>query len=368
MEKRDYYDVLGVGRNASAAEIKKAYRKLALKYHPDKNSGSDSAEKFKEISEAYAVLSDSSKKAQYDRFGHAGFGQRYSTEDIFRGADFSSFEDLFEQMGFGGGAFGDLFGFGRRRRGDYGADLQASLKVSLKEAAKGVKKKIKIRRKVLCPSCNGSRAEPGSDVSVCPQCGGQGRVVMHRRLGAMAFRTAGVCPSCRGEGKTISVPCKTCGGKGKKEETGEISVDVPAGIDDGMNIRLSGAGEEGVNGSGDLYVHVEVEPHKKFRRRGEHIYVEVPVSFAQAAMGDRISVPTLSGEAELKIPSGTQSHTLFRLRGEGVPNVHSGRKGDEMVRVIVSVPRKLSGKQKELLKEFLEEENSPGILERLFKK
>jgi molecular chaperone DnaJ len=370
MDKRDYYEVLGVGKSASAGEIKKAYRKLALKYHPDKNSEAEAAEKFKEISEAYAVLSDSSKKAQYDQFGHAGFGQRYSQEDIFRGADFSSFADIFEQMGFGGGGFGDLFGFGggRRRRGDYGADLQAAIRISLKDAARGVKKKIKVRRKSLCESCGGSRAEPGSDVSVCTQCGGQGRVVMHRRLGAMAFQTAGICPSCRGEGKTILAPCKSCSGKGKKDKISEIRVDVPAGIDDGMNIRLSDAGEEGVNGSGDLYVHVEVEPHKEFRRRGDDIYAEVAVSFAQAALGDKISVPTLSGDAELKIPSGTQSHTLFRLRGEGMPNVHTGHKGDQMVRVIVSIPKKLSGKQKELLKEFVREENSPGLFERLFGK
>lgn len=363
MSKRDYYEVLGVDKTSSASEIKKAYRKLALKYHPDKNPDKGAEEKFKEISEAYAVLSDEQKKSQYDQFGHAGFEQRYSQEDIFRGADFSSFEDIFEQMGFGGG-FGDLFGFGgRRRRGDYGSDLQALIRITLKEAAAGAKKSLRIRRKALCGSCMGSRAEPGSDVSTCPQCGGRGRVVVHRRLGAMAFQTAGICPSCRGEGRTISVPCKTCHGKGKVEKTGEISVEVPAGIADGMSIRLPNAGEEGLKGSGDLYVHVEVEPHKKFRRSGNDLYIEVPVSFVQAALGDKIAVPTLFGKAELSIPSGTQSHTLFRLRGEGIPNVHTGRKGDQMVRVIVSVPKRLSGKQKKLLKEFEKEGNSHGILD-----
>ncbi|MBN2122526.1 molecular chaperone DnaJ [Candidatus Micrarchaeota archaeon] len=363
MSKRDYYEVLGVDKGASASQIKKAYRKLALKYHPDKNPDKGAEEKFKEISEAYAVLSDEQKKSQYDQFGHAGFEQRYSQEDIFRGADFSSFEDIFEQMGFGGGGFGDLFGFGgRRRRGDYGADLQTSIRINLKEAAAGAKKTIRIRRRVLCDSCRGSRAEPGSDIKTCSQCRGRGRVVVHRRLGAMAFQTAGTCPSCRGEGRTISTPCKTCHGKGKVEKTDEISVDVPAGIANGMSIRLPNAGEEGLKGSGDLYVHVEVEADKNFKRSGNDIYIESPVSFVQAALGDKITVPTLFGEAELNIPAGTQSHTVFRLRGEGIPNVHTGHKGDEMVRVIVSIPKRLSGKQKKLLKDF-EKEGSKGLFD-----
>lgn len=369
MSKRDYYEVLGVGRDASASEIKKAYRKLALAYHPDRNKEASAEEKFKEVSEAYAVLSDTDKKARYDQFGHAGFNQRYSTEDIFRGADFSSFEDIFEQMGFGGG-FADLFGFGGsgRRRGDYGRDLEIPLRITLEEAASGVEKSLNLRRNVLCPRCSGSRSEPGSPVETCGVCRGSGRVVVNRRLGAMAFQTAGACPECRGEGKRISSPCTKCGGSGKESKSEKISVKIPAGIDSGMRVRLSGLGEEGVNGSGNLYVHVDVLPHKRFEREGENIYLEVPVSFTEAAMGSEIEVPTISGKAGLKIPAGTQSHTLFRMRGEGLPSIHGPHKGDQLVRVVVSTPKKLSRKQKELLKEFAQEErkHSKGIFERIF--
>ncbi len=367
MSKRDYYDVLGVSKTSSADEIKKSYRKLAMKYHPDRSKEAGAEDKFKEISEAYAVLSDSGKRSQYDQFGHAGFGERFSQEDIFRGANFSGFEDLFKKMGFGGSPFGDIFGFGNRRRADIGDDLQTSLEVELEEVQTGIEKEVDLHRQVLCKRCNGSKAEPGSKVSKCGGCGGSGQVFVNKRMGPMMFRTVRPCGECRGEGSRINHYCSKCEGKGKNRESEKIKVRVPAGIEDGMNIRLNRMGEAGKDGYGDLYVQVRVREHSKFKRIEDDVYMEVPISFSEASFGTKIKVPTLSGEAELKVESGTQSHTVIRMRGEGIPNLHGGEKGNQLVRVIVQVPKKLTKKQKKLLEELAEEEKrDKGFFERIF--
>lgn len=360
MTKRDYYEVLGVQKGAQKDQIKKAYRELALKYHPDRNSGAGAEEKFKEISEAYAVLSDDTKKAQYDQYGHAGFDQRYSQEDIFRNADFSDFQDMFRQFGFGGDdLFSQFFGggFGRRgRSAHYGEDLRAEVEITLEEAAAGTKRDIHLERDVLCERCSGSGGEPGSGFKSCQKCAGRGQVVQARRMGPMVFRTVATCDACHGEGKTLEKQCKTCKGSGTASKSEKISVQIPKGIHDSMQIRLEGQGEEARDGSGDLYVYVHVQPHKVFERSRNDLYIEIPLSFSQAALGAKIEVPTIDGKtAKLEIPPGTASHTLFRMNGEGMPDVHGGRKGDELVRVLVQVPKKLSQKQKDILAQFEEE-------------
>ncbi|VVB98431.1 Chaperone protein DnaJ [uncultured archaeon] len=360
MAKRDYYEVLGVPKNAPKDQIKKAYRELALKYHPDRNSGKDAEEKFKEVSEAYAVLSDDSKKQQYDQFGHAGFDQRFSQEDIFRNADFSDFSDLFRQFGFGDDIFSSMFGgargFGRRSQGHYGADMRTEVEITLEEAAAGAKREFSLERDVLCKRCRGSGAEPGSGLKTCPKCAGRGQVLQTRRMGPMMFRSVAACDACRGEGRTIEKKCRDCSGSGAVSKEEKISVAIPGGIQDGMQIRLEGQGEQAQDGNGDLYVHVHVRPHKLFQRQRNDLYIEIPVSFTQAALGAKIEVPTIDGKAaKLEIPPGTASHTLFRMHGEGMPDVHGGRKGDELARVIVQVPKRLSQKQKELLSQFDEE-------------
>jgi len=369
MKKRDYYEILGVKKGASKKEIKKAYRKLALKYHPDKNKEKNAEEKFKEISEAYAVLSDGEKKKQYDQFGHEGFDQRYSKEDIFRGANFG---DIFEKMGFGrgGNIFEEFFGgFGRheRREMDIGSDLQTTVTVSLEEVGRGVKKKMSLSRPVLCSRCNGTGGEPNSKIETCSYCGGNGQVYVNKRLGAMVFRTVRTCPNCNGEGKKISKICSLCHGKKKINKTENITISIPAGIYDGMAVKLNGMGEEGANGNGDLYVYVHVLPNKKFRREGNDLYIEIPITISDAVLGSKIEVPTLYKTAELKIPAGTQSHTIFRMKNEGLPDIHRRGKGDEMVKVIVNIPKKLSRKQKKIMEEFSKEEKrDKGFFERIF--
>ncbi len=356
MSKRDYYEVLGIPKGASKDQIKKAYRELALKYHPDRNPDKGAEEKFKEISEAYAVLSDEGKRQQYDQFGHAGFDQRYSQEDIFRNADFSDFSDLFSQFGFGDDIFSAFFGGSRRRRGEYGSDLRAQVEISLEEAAKGAEREIRVRKDELCPKCRGNGAEPGSGFKTCQKCGGRGQVVRTSRMGPMMFRSAAPCDACGGQGKVVEKKCRACEGAGTVAGEEKLSVHIPAGIQDGMQIRLEGEGEEARDGNGDLYVYVRVGPHKIFQRQKNDLYLEIPISFSQAALGAKIDVPTIDGKsAKLEIPSGTQSHTLFRLHGEGMPDVHGGRRGDQLVRVIVQVPKKLSQKQKEMLAQFDEE-------------
>ncbi len=366
MTKRDYYEILGVSKNASGADIKKAYRKLAMKYHPDRNKESGAAERFKEISEAYAVLSNENKRAQYDQYGHAGFDQMYSQEDIFRTADFSDFQDLFRGFGFEpfGGMFSSMFGsmFRGAARGDYGADLEVQVEITLEDAAKGMKADLSYNRTTACSKCKGSGAEPGSGRVTCDMCSGRGQVKQARRAGPMAFYTVTTCQKCRGEGQTVEKPCKKCGGSGKASSKEHIKADIPAGIHSGMRLRLEGLGEYGKDAPGDLYVRVYVKEHDRFRRRGDDLSIDVPITFPRAALGGKVKVPTLFGEANLKIPSGTQSHTIFRLKDEGMPRLDKSGKGDELVRVMIDVPKKLTKKQKELLKEF-EGEKKKGFFD-----
>lgn len=367
---KDYYDVLGVSKNAGTAEIKKAYRKLAMKHHPDK--GGD-AEKFKKISEAYAVLSDDKKRAQYDQFGPEGFAQQYTTEDIFRGAHFEDFEDLFRQFGMGASPFGDMFGsiFGRGyggRRKQYGSDLGAETTVTLDEVAKGAKKTINIYHTKECNRCHGTRAEPGTPLKKCRTCNGKGQVQHSRSAGFMRFYTVGLCNACRGEGKTVETSCKTCKGQGAVGVKESVRVHIPAGIQHGMHIRLENMGEAGPDGPGDLYVRVHVQPHRIFKRDNSDLYIDLPITYTQATLGDSVKVPTLFGKAKLKIPSGTKSHTLFRLHGEGLPHLRTGRKGDEYVRTIIQVPKHVGPKQKKLLKELDKEysKKNKGFFDNLF--
>ncbi|MFH1784952.1 MAG: molecular chaperone DnaJ [Candidatus Micrarchaeota archaeon] len=359
--KRDYYEVLGVPKNASTDEIKKAYRKLAFEYHPDRNKSQDAEQKFKDISEAYAVLNDSKKRSQYDQYGHAGFDQMYSQEDIFRNADFSDFQDMFENFGFGdpfGGAFGSMFGgFGRRggRGRDYGANLETSIEIKLEEAAKGTKKDIDYSRSKACQRCKGNGSEPGSQRKACPNCNGRGQVQQTKRMGPMAFYTVTTCNKCHGVGNAIENPCKDCRGSGKVSATEHIKVNIPAGIHNGMSLRLEDLGEYGRDGPGDLFVKVYVDEHKKFQRKEDDLYIEIPINFSNAVLGGKVEVPTLFGKANLNIPVGTQSHTIFRLKGEGMPRLGTNRKGDQLVRIIINIPKKINKKQKEILHQFDEE-------------
>ncbi len=359
MTKKDYYEVLGVSKTASKDEIKKAYRKLAMKFHPDKNKDAGAEGKFKEISEAYAVLSDEKKRADYDAYGHAGFDNMYSQEDIFRNANFQGFEDLFRNMGFGGGAgadpfdiFGSMFGGGMGRNMNVGHDLQTEVEITLEQAAKGTKKKMSYWRNAPCPKCGGSGGEPGSKLNTCSQCAGQGRVKQMRRMGPMTFATIAACPQCHGAGQSYEKSCRECSGSGKKRLSQDLNIDIPEGVRDGMRLRLGGYGEYEKDGAGNLYVYIKVQPHKIFQRFGDDLFITAPITFGQAAMGDKIEVPTLFGKTELKIPSGTSSHAEFRINNEGMPVFNNGGKGDLIVKTIVDIPKKLTKKQKELLKDF----------------
>ncbi|MFQ6062011.1 MAG: molecular chaperone DnaJ [Methanosarcinales archaeon] len=366
MAKRDYYEILGVDRNATEKEIKKAYRKLAMKYHPDRNKSKDAEEKFKEISEAYAVLSDKDKRSQYDRFGHAGIAGQYTQEDIFRGVNWNDiFRDFGFGTGFGRGGFEDIFdiffgrGFGgfERRGPSRGADLQYNLEISLEDAATGIETKIEVPRTETCKVCNGRGAKPGTEIKTCNTCHGTGQISRSRTNGYMHFISTTICNACNGSGKIIESPCSECRGSGKVKRTRKISVKIPAGVDNGSRLRISGGGDAGEKGAppGDLYVVVYVKPHSIFERVDDDIVCEIPISFTQAALGAEIEVPTLKGKAKLKIPAGTQSGKVFRLRGKGIPNLHGYGKGDEHVKVKVVVPTKLTKRQKELLLEFAKE-------------
>ncbi|MEE4361562.1 MAG: molecular chaperone DnaJ [Pseudomonadales bacterium] len=347
MAKRDYYEVLGVARDASEAEIKKAYRRLAMKHHPDRNSGDDGAEeKFKEASEAYEVLSDPERRAAFDRFGHAGVDPSSGMGGGFGGA--SSFSDVFADV------FGDIFGGAGGRGGGprvhRGADLQYTLEIELEQAVRGDSVTIRVPTLVSCDDCDGSGAVKGSAPIVCPDCAGAGQI----RVSQGFFTLQQTCPRCRGTGKMISDPCRTCGGRGVREETRTLSVKVPPGVDTGDRIRLGGEGEAGANGgpAGDLYVQISVREHALFSREGRHLYCEVPISFPDAALGGELEVPTLDGRVNLKIPPETQSGRLFRLRGKGVRPVRGGEVGDLLCRVVVETPVKLTSKQKALLEDF----------------
>ncbi len=349
--KRDYYEILGVERGATVEAIKKAYRSLAMKHHPDRvpaEHKKEAEEKFKELSEAYAVLSDAEKRQVYDQYGHAGFDQRYSTEDIFRGADFSSiFGDvggagsIFEQLL--GGAF-DLFGGGGGRRSGRGADLGYELEISFEEAAKGVTKTITVPRQEVCADCRGQ----GGERTECGTCRGTGQI----RQSAGFMVIARTCHKCGGQGSTLKRACTHCRGHGRVEVERNIQVRVPAGIESGMRLRIGGEGEGGTHGRGDLYVLVRVRPHPVFQRDGAHLVVDYPVHIAQAALGAEVEIPSLNGRVSMSIPAGTQSGTVFRVRGKGLPDVHDGRVGDLLVRVVVETPTNLTSRQRQLLEEL----------------
>jgi molecular chaperone DnaJ len=359
--KRDYYQVLGVERQATPEEIKKAYRKLAVKYHPDKNPGDKSAEdKFKELGEAYEVLSNDDKRAAYDRYGHQAFqqgggfgggaGGTHDPFDIFRevfgagrggGAGGGIFESIFGEMGQEGGERG-----GRGR----GSDLRYDMRISFQEAARGVEKEIDIAKLQTCDTCHGNGAEPGSKVTTCPTCGGQGQVAVSRGF----FNIAQTCPRCRGAGQTIDKPCHTCRGDGRVEKASKIKIKIPAGVEDGTRLRSTGQGEGGARGGppGDLYVVLHVEPHDIFQREGTDLFCSVPISFAKAALGGEVKVPTLEGSAVLKVPAGTASGKVFRLRGKGLPEVHGRGIGDLHAKLYVEVPTRLNSDQRAALQAF----------------
>ncbi|KXZ40088.1 molecular chaperone DnaJ [Alkalithermobacter thermoalcaliphilus JW-YL-7 = DSM 7308] len=358
--KRDYYEVLGVSKNADEKEIKKAYRKLAMKYHPDKNPGDKEAEeRFKEINEAYEVLSDSQKRANYDQFGHAGVngaGHGFGGFSDFAGSGFGGFEDIFSDV------FSDIFGggFGSRVRKtgpQRGADIKYNIDISFEEAAFGTEKEIKINRDEQCQECSGTGAKKGTSRKTCPVCNGTGEIRNAQRTPFGTIMNARTCHNCHGEGTVIESPCSKCNGSGKVRSTKKINIKIPLGVDEGSIIKLSGEGELGSKGGprGDLYVVINVRPHKLFKRDGYDVYCEVPITFVQAALGDEIEVPTLDGRVKYKIPEGTQSGTVFRLKEKGVPRLRGTTRGDQYVKVIVEVPRKLSERQKEILRQFAKE-------------
>lgn len=359
-EKRDYYEVLGVGKDADAKEIKKAYRKLAMKYHPDKNPGDkDAEEKFKEINEAYEVLSDEEKRSTYDRFGHDGLngqggfggGQGFGG---FGGSGFGGFEDIFGDI-FGSSFGGGFGGSSSRRRGPKrGADIRQSVTISFEDAAFGKKIKVKINRSEECEECHGSGARPGTSKKTCPTCHGSGTVQSVQRTPFGNIASQRTCSTCDGEGEINESPCNKCHGKGSIRKTKTIEVDIPAGIDDGQMIKLSGQGEVGEKGGprGDLYIVVNVQKHDIFTREGYDVYIEMPIRFTQAALGDKLEVPTLDGKVSYTLPEGTQTGTVFRLREKGIPKLRSNSRGDQYVKVIIDTPKKLNEDQKELLRKF----------------
>jgi molecular chaperone DnaJ len=359
--KRDYYEILSVSRGAPAEEIKRSYRKLAVKYHPDKNPDDPHAEeKFKELGEAYDVLSDSEKRAAYDRFGHAAFAQGGGAAGGFHDPF-----DIFREV-FGGGTAGGIFetffgGGGTRGDGSQrGSDLRYDMQITLEEAAFGVEKEIEVRKLDVCDKCRGSGAAPGSHAVTCPTCRGRGQVVSARGF----FQVSQTCPTCRGLGEVIDKPCDICRGEGRVEKTSRIKIKVPAGIAHGSRLRSSGNGEAGVRGGaqGDLYIVVHVKEHPIFQREDDNLFCEVPISFATAALGGEVPVPTLEGKASLKVPAGTQSGQSFRLRGKGIVHVNSRDRGDLYARLLVEVPSHLNSEQRQNLEEFAAlcgEDNAP---------
>jgi molecular chaperone DnaJ len=359
--KRDYYEVLNVSRSASGEEIKRSYRKLAVKFHPDKNPDDPHAEeKFKELGEAYDVLSDGEKRAAYDRFGHAAFAHGGG-----RAGGFHDPFDIFREV-FGGGGGGGIFetffgGSGAQPDGSQrGSDLRYDMQITLEEAAFGVEKEIEVRKLDACDTCHGSGAAPGSRAVTCPTCRGRGQVVSSRGF----FQVSQTCPNCHGLGEVIERPCERCHGEGRVEKTSRIKIKVPAGISHGSRLRSSGNGEAGVRGGGqgDLYIVVHIKEHPIFQREDDNLFCEVPISFATAALGGEVPVPTLEGKASLKVPPGTQSGQSFRLRAKGIVQVNGRERGDLYARLLVEVPTHLNSEQRQKLEEFAElcgEDNSP---------
>lgn len=364
-DKRDYYEVLGVDKSASADEIKKAYRKKAKQYHPDLNPGNAEAEaKFKEANEAYEILSDDQKKARYDQFGHAGVDPNYGAGAGGYGGGFGGFEDIdlgdiFSSF-FGGGFSGGGFGGGGRRSNPNaprrGEDLQSTVTISFEEAAKGCKRKVDVNRIEICPECDGSGAEKGTSPTICPECHGSGHVTVQQRTPFGVMQTQKACSRCGGKGKIIENPCTKCRGRGRVSKHSTLEIDIPAGIDDRQTLKVRGEGNKGINGgpAGDLHVNVNVRPHPFFERDGFDVWCEVHVSVTQATLGDKLQVPTLDGKVEYSIPAGTQPGAVFVLRGKGIQNIHTKVRGNQMVRVIVDIPTKLNDAQKEALLKFNE--------------
>jgi len=360
--KRDYYEILGVKKNATLEEIKTSYRGLALKYHPDRvpaEQKKEAEEKFKELSEAYAVLSDANKRALYDQYGHAGIDQKYAYEDIFKGADFSSVFQDFSDSGFGGGLFDDIFsdlgfdifgarGRSRATRSRRGRDLEVTASISLEDAARGVEKTINLPRYDTCSTCLGSGAKPGTKKTTCPQCKGSGRTVVSNGF----FQLAQTCSHCRGEGSIIQAPCPDCRGEGRTKVTHKIKVKIPAGVDNGSHLRVRGEGEAGLAGKGDLYVNIEVQPHDIFERHNNDILTQIKISLVKAMLGAEVEVPTLEGSVKMKVPAGTQSGRIFRLKEKGIQDVYGHGKGDELVKVEVEIPQNLNAQQRKLIEEF----------------
>jgi len=354
MAKRDYYEVLGVDRASSEEEIKKAYRKLAVKYHPDKNPGDKAAEeKFKELGEAYEALCDPQRRAAYNQYGHAAFDPR-ARAGGFRGGGFHDPFEIFREV-FGGGTgsiFDELFGGERHdpTGPQRGADLRYDMEISFEEAVLGCEKEVPVTKLDACESCRGTGAEPGSATKTCSACGGRGQVISSRGI----FSIAQTCPRCEGAGRVIEKPCRTCRGAGRRERTSKIKIKIPPGVDNGARLRSAGNGEGGIRGgaAGSLYVVLHVRPHEIFQREGDDLICEVPINFVQAALGAEIEVPTMAGKAQIKIPAGTQAGAVFRLKGKGVKNVQGYGTGDLHVRVLVEVPTHLNAAQRAKLQEF----------------
>ncbi len=355
--KRDYYEILGVERGVSEAAVKQAYRKLVMEHHPDRvpqEKKKEAEERFKEISEAYAVLSDTQKRQRYDQFGHAGIDAQYSQEDIFRNADFSS---IFEDLGIGGSIFGELFGDafgasgrGGRRRSGRGSDLEMRVGITLEQAYSGVEKELEIPRLETCGVCHGHGTEKGKEPSRCDRCGGTGQ----QRISQGFFVLATTCGVCGGTGHVIKHPCPECRGQGRVQRTRKLTVKIPSGVDTGSRLRLHGEGEGGARGGsrGDLYVAIVVQDHETFSRHGDDLLCELPVSFPTAALGGEVEVATMNSAVEMKIPAGTSPGQIFRLRGKGMPRLGSGGHGDLLVRATISVPEKVTPQQRELLKQL----------------